>query len=168
MSDFLADVERALPGAVDAIGEQAIIRPESARAVAEILRLAHGHATALQVPGSDPHEGRPILQLDRLAAIVSVDDVSRILHVQAGAALGDVEQTARRNAWTLGLSEAIHGERLKHAREFLMHTDANVNEIARECGFNSAAYFRRSFKTAEGMSPTHWRRLHGRLHANTA
>ena len=73
-----------------------------------------------------------------------------------------------KQAFGVTLTEAIRRKRLKQAREFLLHTDANMNEIAGECGFGGSAYFRRSFKEAEGLSPTKWRKLHSSYQTNTA
>jgi AraC-like DNA-binding protein len=72
-----------------------------------------------------------------------------------------------KQAFGVTLTEAIRRKRLKKAREYLLHTDANMNEIASECGFGGSAYFRRSFNQAEGISPTKWRALHSTYQTNT-
>ena len=73
-----------------------------------------------------------------------------------------------KQAFGITLTDAIRRRRLKQAREFLLHTDANMNEIAHECGFADSSYFRRSFKQVEGLSPTKWRTLHSTYQTNTA
>ena len=73
-----------------------------------------------------------------------------------------------KQAFGLTLTEAIRQRRLKQAREFLLHTDANMNEIAHECGFAGSSYFRRTFKQVEGISPSKWRVLHSTYLTNTA
>ena len=73
-----------------------------------------------------------------------------------------------KQAFGVTLTKAIRNRRLKRARDYLLHTDANVNEISEECGFGGSSYFRRSFKQAEGLSPTRWRKLHSSYPTNTA
>jgi len=66
------------------------------------------------------------------------------------------------------LTEGIQRERLKKAREFLLDSDANINEVAADCGYTSSAYFRRCFEKLEGLSPRAWRKRHSLYHTNTA
>ena len=72
-----------------------------------------------------------------------------------------------KQSFGITLTEAIRRRRLKRARDHLLHSDANMNEIAHECGFGTSTYFRRSFKQAEGISPTRWRALHSSYLTNT-
>ena len=65
------------------------------------------------------------------------------------------------------LTETIRRVRINHARSLLLHSNRNVGEIARECGFEETAYFQRVFKAQEGVPPLHFRRLHARLKINT-
>jgi AraC-like DNA-binding protein len=73
-----------------------------------------------------------------------------------------------KQAFGMTLTEGIQRERIKKAREFLLDSDANINEIARECGYTSSAYFRRCFEKFEGLSPTSWRKRHSIYRTNTA
>lgn len=50
--------------------------------------------------------------------------------------------------------------RINHARRLLAETDLPVSDIARSCGFRTVAYFSRAFRTAEGVSPSAYRRKH--------
>lgn len=52
----------------------------------------------------------------------------------------------------------IQNRMLFEARRQLAYTDARVNDIARELGFTSPAYFTRLFAQKTGMSPTVFRR----------
>lgn len=72
-----------------------------------------------------------------------------------------------KQAFGITLTEGIQRERIKKAREFLLDSDANINEIARECGYTSSAYFRRCFAKVEGLSPTDWRKRHSIYRTNT-
>ena len=73
-----------------------------------------------------------------------------------------------KQAFGVTLTEGIQRERIRKAREFLLDSDANINEIARECGYTSSAYFRRCFEKFEGLSPTSWRKRHSIYRTNTA
>ncbi|MGB5810490.1 MAG: FAD-binding protein [Polyangiales bacterium] len=103
MIEFVEDIEQTSPGSVRRDGGQLSLIPPSTHALGEILAIAHRTRTALDVPGSDSRPTRPALRLDRLDGIIAVDDVSRILHVQAGIPLGEVEARASDHGWTLGI-----------------------------------------------------------------
>lgn len=51
------------------------------------------------------------------------------------------------------LSEYVNDVRLERAREKLAHTDANIAEIALDCGFQSVTYFNRLFRARYGCTP---------------
>jgi AraC-like DNA-binding protein len=72
-----------------------------------------------------------------------------------------------RRTYGFGLTAAIHGRRLVHARRLLLESSLNVGEVAREVGFYDPGYFRRVFRRREGMSPRAFRRMHARAHVNT-
>jgi alkyldihydroxyacetonephosphate synthase len=110
--NFLEEVQLSLPGTLDKSGMQPTISPASTRAVIHLLQLANEIGTSLQVPGGEEHPDRPALIMNRLDAIISVDDVSRIIHVQAGITLGTVEEKANGNGWTLGVPTELHGEQV--------------------------------------------------------
>jgi len=56
--------------------------------------------------------------------------------------------------------------RLDYARMLLIEGDKTVGQIARECGFDDAGYFRRLFHRRDGMSPLAYRKLYARVHIN--
>lgn len=112
MFDFLEEVQLSLPGILDKSGEQPTISPGSTRAVTHLLELANKIGSALQVPGGDARPDRPALLMDRLDGIISVDEVSRIIHVQAGIMLGVVEKRANNHGWTLGVPKEVYGEQV--------------------------------------------------------
>jgi len=52
--------------------------------------------------------------------------------------------------------------RLQRARDLLRQTDQPVRSIAADTGFYDAAHLIRAFRSAEGMSPGHYRKVKGR------
>ena len=57
-------------------------------------------------------------------------------------------------------SEFIRNFRLQRAAELILQDAGNIAEIAYQVGFNSQAYFTRSFKDAFGCSPREYKRKH--------
>lgn len=55
------------------------------------------------------------------------------------------------------LSETITGSRMALAKKMLEKQDIKISQIARDTGYESAAYFTRVFRKREGMSPQEWR-----------
>ena len=49
--------------------------------------------------------------------------------------------------------------RINHSKKLLRFTSLTVGEIARECGFEDAAYFNKVFHDAEGMTAGKYRKL---------
>lgn len=49
--------------------------------------------------------------------------------------------------------------RIERAKELLKTTEKTIQEIAMEVGFNDAGYFTRRFKSYEGSTPGHYRRI---------
>ncbi len=49
--------------------------------------------------------------------------------------------------------------RIEKAKELLTSTDKPIQEIALEVGFNDAGYFTRRFKSYEGTTPGHYRKI---------
>jgi len=70
--------------------------------------------------------------------------------------------------WNMSIIDAVHQKRIGIARAFL-HTEPgkNINEIAFECGYTDAVYFRRMFKRLTGLTPREFRTLYARTHINT-
>ena len=61
----------------------------------------------------------------------------------------------------LGMStlDYLQNLRLRHAEELLRGNAFNIQEIARECGFEDQNYFSRLFRLRRGMTPGAFRRL---------
>ncbi|MDC7221227.1 MAG: AraC family transcriptional regulator [Spirochaetales bacterium] len=51
-----------------------------------------------------------------------------------------------------------------HQSKYLLkgHPERRINQIAKECGFESNAYFTTMFKKQTGLTPSQFRKLHGR------
>lgn len=49
--------------------------------------------------------------------------------------------------------------RLQRAKQLLLMTNNTVERIAADCGFNSASHFARAFRTANGCSPSDFRKV---------
>jgi YesN/AraC family two-component response regulator len=65
-------------------------------------------------------------------------------------------------------TEGIHRTRMKHAKNLLLLTSMNVDEIAVACGYEDSDYFRKVFRRFFDMQPTRFRTLHVKQHLNSA
>jgi len=54
--------------------------------------------------------------------------------------------------------EFIRIVRLKKAAELLANSDSNISEIVEKVGFNSFAYFTKSFKEYFGVTPSQYKK----------
>lgn len=71
-----------------------------------------------------------------------------------------------RQTFGLTITQSITRQRLSEARQRLIDSQLNIDQIARACGFQTPGYFRRVFQANEGLSPSQYRKLHLRLHIN--
>ena len=65
-------------------------------------------------------------------------------------------------------TEGIHRARMKHAKNLLLLTSLNVDEIAVACGYEDSDYFRKVFRRFFDMQPRRFRALHVKQHLNSA
>ena len=65
------------------------------------------------------------------------------------------------------ITDAIHMQRIKHAKNLLMETDIPIERVGMACGYEHPHYFRRVFMKLEGMSPKQYRLLYCRVHTNS-
>ena len=65
-------------------------------------------------------------------------------------------------------TEGIHRARMKHAKNLLLFTAMNVDEVAVACGYEDSDYFRKVFRRFFDMQPRRFRTLHVRQHLNSA
>lgn len=59
-------------------------------------------------------------------------------------------------------SQYVHDLRLESAANRLLHSQASVNDIIRECGYVNKGYFNRLFRQKFGKLPGEYRKLYGR------
>jgi AraC-like DNA-binding protein len=64
-------------------------------------------------------------------------------------------------------TEGIHRARMKHAKNLLLLTAMNVDEIAVACGYEDSDYFRKVFRRFFDMQPRRFRMLHAKQHLNS-
>ena len=57
----------------------------------------------------------------------------------------------------LSLTQYIHAVRIEKAKEFLIHSDHSVTDIAFEIGYDDVSYFIKRFKMIEKMTPNELR-----------
>jgi AraC-like DNA-binding protein len=117
----------------------------------------------------------PLGAPQRLAA--SADQLIRI-HFHEQISASSIAERLGCNADYLGrvfrsvygqtLTEAVHNRRMLHATILLAEGRLTIDQIARESGFDDSGHFRRIFKRGKGMTPNAFRRLHLRVHINTA
>lgn len=55
--------------------------------------------------------------------------------------------------------EYLLSYRIRQAKQKLVSSVSSVEEIAEQCGFNSASHFTRSFRANTGMTPSEFRKL---------
>lgn len=67
-----------------------------------------------------------------------------------------------RNSYHTTPGKWLLERRLHLAREMMLSSDATVQEVCYDCGFESDAHFNRSFKAAFGTTPKKWRDLHAK------
>jgi len=83
------------------------------------------------------------------------NDIARELHYSPGY----LERAYRRERG-ISVRSAIHLRRIREARaQLLLQREVLVSEIAAQCGYGDAAYFRRVFKRTTHMTPLHFRSI---------
>ncbi len=64
------------------------------------------------------------------------------------------------------ISRYIRDQRIQYAKELLLRTNLQVQEISSMCGYNDEKYFMRQFKAVERVSPTNFRHAYTERHLN--
>jgi AraC-like DNA-binding protein len=59
-----------------------------------------------------------------------------------------------------GFADYLNDLRVDKAASMLLHGNRQISEIAKECGFKTAAYFTRAFRRSRGMTPGEYRKTH--------
>lgn len=55
--------------------------------------------------------------------------------------------------------EYLLSYRLRQSKQRLVGSNSSVEEVAEQCGFNSASHFTRAFRSSTGMTPSEFRKL---------
>ncbi|HUJ77207.1 MAG TPA: helix-turn-helix transcriptional regulator [bacterium] len=86
---------------------------------------------------------------------ICANDIARELRYSPGY----LERAYRRERG-ISVRSAIHLRRIREARaQLLLQREVHVSEIAAQCGYGDAAYFRRVFKRTTHMTPLHFRSI---------
>lgn len=91
---------------------------------------------------SEPEQKRSIRELARVANM-SERNLTRVFRKTAGISIG----------------EYINKLRMELAKSLTANTELGLEAIAERCGFESARQFRRTWKKAFGVSPSHFRKF---------
>ena len=94
---------------------------------------------------------------------LSTSLIARKLHRNA-----DYLGRVYRQTYGCNPTEGIHRARMKHAKNLLLLTSMNVDEIAVACGYENTDYFRKVFRRFFDMQPRRFRMLHVKQHVNSA
>jgi len=108
----------------------------------------------------------PDAALVRAAAAVLVRDLRSSPTVEELARLVGTHEKRLSRAFRDNLGqtagEYIRDTRLKTAQRFLLNTSMTIGDIAEEIGFSTAGNFATAFRERFEMTPSDWRRQHGR------
>ncbi len=95
---------------------------------------------------------------------ICTHDIARELRYSPGY----LERAYRRERG-ISVRSAIHLRRIREARaQLLLQREVRVSEIAAQCGYGDAAYFRRVFKRTTNMTPVRFRTINSANSARAA
>lgn len=94
-------------------------------------------------------------------------DISTSLIARELACNPDYLGRIYRKSYGNSIMDDLHSLRIKLAKRLLLDENMNVNEVARQCGFQDPAYFRRVFKRNAGLAPREFRKMYSHMHINT-
>ena len=130
----------------------------------ENIAFAHGYVTELihwiyshsQIRTQDEARG----PLQKMLAVINEKDGVTSLHEISGILHLDKHYLCRlfKEKTGITLSEYLSDKIFGKSRKLLESTSYSMEEIARECGFSSAASFTRFFKNKCGMPPSKFRK----------
>jgi len=79
--------------------------PGDTRELCLAIRTAHQLQLRLQYPGGDPGDDHDaVVDLKRMTEVMAFDEISRVVHTQAGVRLGELERAVGARGLTLGLA----------------------------------------------------------------
>lgn len=111
-----------------------------------------------------------VLPAQRADEYIRVHAFESIGTSEVAAALGyhpDYLGRVYKQHFGVSITDALNRRRIHEAKARLMDAPSTIDQIARECGYSDAEYFRRVFRKHEDMSPGAFRRLYARVHVNS-
>lgn len=133
-----------------------------------LIQLMLAEAGRASSTAADSSSAATLARLARQYVLQNLD--TNLTTSQIAASLGcnpDYLGRCFRETYRETITDAIQGERLRQARSLLLDNRDSVEHVARTCGFQSTAFFRRVFRRSQGMSPTRFRAIHSRVLLNT-
>lgn len=116
-------------------------------------------------------QGASLVPAQHADAYIRVHAPESISASDIAAALGyhpDYLGRVYKRAFGFSLTESLNRRRIHDAKQLLLDSLKDINQVAAACGFNDAEYFRRVFRKHENMTPGAYRRLYARIHVNSA
>lgn len=111
----------------------------------------------------DRHESFPVVErvketiLEHLEQDLTVAQIAAKVGISRYYMLHLFKETSG-----ITVTEYKNGLKLTKAKKLLIGTDKKITEIAQECGFGESGYLAKLFMRTEKMTPTEYRKLHGR------
>jgi two-component system response regulator YesN len=149
--------------------EQAFISPEWVdifyryNGRSELLRSLSALAPALMEAGRQLQSGRSAALIQAINNHIKAN-LSGDLSLQAVADVFYMNPSYLtrfyRQHTGVPLGEAIAAKRMQLAKRMLGYGEIKIAQIAKDTGYDSAAYFSRLFKKREGVTPQEWRESH--------
>ncbi|MBP5543860.1 MAG: substrate-binding domain-containing protein [Kiritimatiellae bacterium] len=116
---------------------------------------------ARRLSTSDPHDARVIAErADAFIKEHAADDIRLGDIAKAAFASKRLLQMDYKAAMGQTVSEAILNERLRRVCDMLLETATPIGEIGPLCGFGSAGYLQRLFRSRFGCTMRDWRKDH--------
>lgn len=133
--------------------EELLIRLQQLLELRHKLQLKYANKNALQQSATTP-DNRFLRRLQQ-HIVEHLSDTEYSVPQLATDLQLDRTQLYRKIKGLTGMSVAqyIRTFRLKRSKEMLLHSDANISEVAYSVGFSSPSYFSRSFQQEFGVSP---------------
>jgi AraC-like DNA-binding protein len=119
--------------------------------------LAPTGPKALHCGGLPPRRARQVTEYIRLrlAERISVNELAGIAGLSRSYFC-----RAFRATFNVSPRQYIEARRIEQAQRLMLETDGSLLQIALACGFSEAAHFSKTFRSAIGVSPSRWRRIH--------
>ena len=83
---------------------------------------------------------------------IKLDDLAAYLNLSVSRTITVVRENTGET-----FIEILLNQRIKRAKYLLQGNTAKINQISKECGFNSTSYFCKKFKETTGLSPKDFR-----------